>query len=362
MAIFKIFPEIDAFIASNASIENTGLDEILELGAYPDLTGTGHSSRVLLKFSDQDLDKVKTLVSGSSFTSHLKLYLADAYEIPTSYTVVAAPIYLPEGSDWIQGTGKAGDTPTNTSGVSWEYTNPLTKWPTAYPLEVTASYVTVVGGGTWYTNLLSSQDHTVRSTHDLNIDVTQATLSIQNLEIPNKGFILKLSDELDFNTGTPIRLKYFSKNTNTIYPPVLEFAWDDSQIDSTLSEIETDLMTLRLINGKPIYKTGTKQRFRLAVRPKFPSRRFSIVSIYTENYRLPEESYWGIKDEYTEEMVVDFSLIGTKVSADDKSSYFDIYMDGLQPERYYRVLVKTTVDGSEVVVPLEEPFKVVRNA
>jgi len=40
-----------------------------------------------------------------------------------------------------------------------------------------------------------------------------------------------------------------------------------------------------------------------------------------------------------------------------------VYMDGLQPERYYRILIKTVLDGSTVVVDDSNNniFKVVRN-
>jgi hypothetical protein len=365
MAVFKIFPEKDAFITSQSPTANAGLDEILELGAFPNIAGQGQSSRILIKFSDQDLTKVLTLVSGSNFEAKLKIYLAEAFEIPTSYTVTASPIYLESSQDWAQGVGKAGDIPVNQSGVSWEYINDIqnnTKWPTALPTGVTSSFEGIVGGGTWYTGSLEgSQEHLVDSLHDLDIDVTQAISAIENEVVTNNGFILKLDDSLDFNTGFPINLRYFSKDTNTIYPPVLEILWDDSIYTTTLPLLETDLATIRVSNGKEKYKVGTKQRFRLAVRPKFPQRQFSTTSIFTQNFRLPENSYWALKDEYTEELLIDYSLIGTKISADTKSSYFDIYMDGLQPERYYRVLVKTEVEGSEVIIPLEEPFKVVRN-
>jgi len=36
-------------------------------------------------------------------------------------------------------------------------------------------------------------------------------------------------------------------------------------------------------------------------------------------------------------------------------------MDGLQPERYYRILIKTTLDNSTVVVDNQNIFKIVRN-
>jgi hypothetical protein len=60
-------------------------------------------------------------------------------------------------------------------------------------------------------------------------------------------------------------------------------------------------------------------------------------------------------------MVIDFDTNFTKVSTSTSSSYFDIYMDGLEPERYYRVLVKTDIGGSTVIVDEDQVFKVVRN-
>ena len=43
-------------------------------------------------------------------------------------------------------------------------------------------------------------------------------------------------------------------------------------------------------------------------------------------------------------MVVPFDSKFTKVSCDSTGPYFDVYMDGLQPERYYRILVKSELD------------------
>jgi len=60
-------------------------------------------------------------------------------------------------------------------------------------------------------------------------------------------------------------------------------------------------------------------------------------------------------------MIIDFDTSYTKVSADNTSSYFDVYMDVLQPERYYRLLLKTTLADSNVVIDNNNVFKVVRN-
>ena len=60
-------------------------------------------------------------------------------------------------------------------------------------------------------------------------------------------------------------------------------------------------------------------------------------------------------------MVIDYDTVFTKISADNTSNYFDIYMDGLQPERYYRLLVKTEIDGTTSIIDNDQIFKVVRN-
>jgi hypothetical protein len=60
-------------------------------------------------------------------------------------------------------------------------------------------------------------------------------------------------------------------------------------------------------------------------------------------------------------MVVDFDTTYTKISADSTGNYFDIYMSGLQPERYYRILVKTEIAGTTTVHDNSNVFKVVRN-
>ena len=79
------------------------------------------------------------------------------------------------------------------------------------------------------------------------------------------------------------------------------------------------------------------------------------------NKVLPATSYWSIKDLDTEEIIIDYDTTYTKISADTSGSYFDVYMSGLQPERYYQLLLKTVLANKEVVV-LDENyyFKVIR--
>ena len=56
MAIYRIFPEKDSFIFTETPLGNAGRDEILELGGFPNTSNVGQTSRILLQFSDTDID------------------------------------------------------------------------------------------------------------------------------------------------------------------------------------------------------------------------------------------------------------------------------------------------------------------
>jgi hypothetical protein len=63
----------------------------------------------------------------------------------------------------------------------------------------------------------------------------------------------------------------------------------------------------------------------------------------------------------TEEIVVDYDTAYTKISCDSNGNYFDIYMNGLEPERYYKVLFKTILSNGETIISDNNHyFKVVR--
>jgi hypothetical protein len=75
---------------------------------------------------------------------------------------------------------------------------------------------------------------------------------------------------------------------------------------------------------------------------------------------MPTASYWSIVDLDSQEIVVDYDTTYTKISADPSGSYFDVYMNGLEPERYYKLLFKTTIAGSTMILDEQYYFKVVR--
>jgi len=331
MAVYKIFPEKSATLYSYYNSLNSGLDEILELSTFYTITSTNEVSRLLLKFPQSEItDVISNKISGSTYDAYLKLYLAYASEIPLDYTIYGYPI----SGSWNVGTGKLADSPITTDGVSWKYRDEIsgsTWFGIGFPAGTTGSYTgSNSGGGLWFTGSYE----TSQSLH---------------------------SNSIEFTTASKFETKYFSAETHTIYPPCLEIRWNDSVYSSSLTQITSDLIVATITNNQSEYQQDSVQRFRVNVRDKFPTRTFQTASVYLNNKILPSSSYWSIKDLDTEEIIVDFDTNYTKISADSQGNYFDVYMNGLQPERYYQLLVKTVLSNKEVLVLNQDYyFKVIR--
>ena len=369
MSVYKIFPEKSATLYSYYPTLNTGLDEILELSTFESIDGTNEVSRILLKFPSSEISgTIADKVGTSSFDCYLKLYLANATSIPLNYTIFNHPISV----DWNMGTGRAANLPITTDGASWGFAleSGSGVWfnPLAFPSGQTGSFLSGsnVGGGLWYTSSAyqSTQSFTFISEKDIELKVTNAVSASFKGIIPNYGFILKHSSSLEFTTASKFETKYFSSTTHTIYPPCLEIRWDDSSYNvGTQSTIDSNLYVISIGNNKNIYQQDSIQRFNVKARAKYPPRTFqtSSFSYALVNYALPSSSYWSIKDLDTEEIVVDYDTNYTKISCDSSGSYFNIYMNGLEPERYYKLLIKTELSNGEVIVFDENYyFKVIR--
>lgn len=358
MAIFKIFAEKDATLYSYREDMNTGLDQILELqninsnnGDYSDI------SRIVIKFSQKQIDNLfDNTITNKDFKCYLRLFLADARGLKDSYSINAYPLK----EEWEMGLGMYSDYVYDTQGVSWKYRNSFKQeWTSS------ADVFSPVpsGGGSWYSNYISSQSFNLDDEKDIFLDVTDSIKLFYSSSkgqngIDNNGFIVKAPLSLESGSSN-YTIKYFSKDTHTIYPPQLEFRYDDFHRSSSLIETDKSDIVVTLANNKKEFNEDSIQRFRINVRDRFPARAFQTTSIYLNNKILPEESYYAIKDLDTEEYVVDFNEY-TKLNADSIGNYFDINMGGLQPERYYQILIKSTVDNSTIIMDDDYYFKVIR--
>ena len=381
MAVYKLFPIKDATIYSGYPAMNTGLDALLEITSeYPTtLTPSPRVARSLIKFDQTEINNIiDNKISGSSWSGSLKSYISVAEGIDTTATMYVYPI----SGSWNNGTGEYLDSPQTTNGVSWVFTNESGshKWRVndIIPL-VTSSYTNGnSGGGTWYTgsnnpqvsSIEKSKTFSMRSSKDLNINVTDhiklwysssKNLDIGYIKVENEGFILKWDNNIEFTPSQSIQpiMKFYSVDTNTIYPPSLELKWDDSNYNTTLTEISTTDLFIGLDSNPGLFYSESVNRFKLNVRPEFPVRTFQTASLYTTNFALPESSYYAIKDLDTNEFVIDFDDNFTKISCNNDSNYFDVYMNGLEPERYYKILIKTIINGSVIVKDEDYYFKII---
>ena len=286
----------------------------------------------------------------------------------------------PLATAWNNGTGRYLDNQIVDNGASWIWTDysGSNKWTTAgFNSRRTASFVgsNNAGGGYWWTGsggyqwggseigpLEATQSFTLRSQKDMDLDVTDivkvwySSSSGLNAGLPsvnNNGFIVKWSENEEFNTSFAVNpwLKYYSVDTNTIYPPELEIKWRDFDYETgSLDVINTPDLFVALDNNQGTFYSQSINNFRLNVRPEFPARTFQTASLYTRNLALPSSSYYAIKDLSTNEYVVDFDPLFTQISCDVTGSFFKVYMNGLQPERNYQILIKTNIQGNTIVL------------
>ena len=309
--------------------------------------------------------------------SNLRNYAAVVTNLnSTSYLKV-----YPISQSWDMGTGRFGNSPVTTDGCNWREKKPGFNWTNGTFVDLTTgSYSqnqgTTTGGATWYTGsitnkiITASQAFTYSDPIDLDVDVTFAvdvwfsqSNGIGAADIPNEGFIVKQTSSVELipSQSQASTFKYYSVDTNTIYPPTLEIKFDDfyygtSSQMQTLSQPEAFISTY---NNDGIYFSESVQRFRIAAIPQYPKKIFQTASGYLTNFYLPKQAQYAIKDSETNEYVINFDSEYTKVSADATSSYFDIYMGGLEPERYYTILLKSKIDGTTKIYNEDMMFKVI---
>ena len=343
---------------------NTGIDEILEINKVVNNNGTvGNVSRVLIDF---DLSFISKSIQDGKIPSTAKYYL-NLFDATSEEVEVEQPlhIYMVSGS-WKQGSGKLDHDPVTDNGATYQYRDHEAKTPW-----VTGSVLTE--GGSWFT--ASNGQYEVSSSYDLTFDKKDVRAEVTDLVnkfiysisfYPNNGFIVKREDSgsygnnhatasFDFNTGQEGdssrlgNLKYFSRETHTIYPPKLEVEWDDSSWNSgSLSPLtSTDLERLKVYfkNMKTEYKEKSIVKFRVVGRELYPSSSFSATPSELGVKYLPSASVeYEVRDADTEEVIIPFGS-GSRVSCDSDGNFFRVQMNGLQAERDYRFGIKV-VSGS----------------
>ena len=398
MAYYFIFPELDTTLYSHPDRKtmNAGSDELLEIVKEPGSSDQyHHPSRVLIKFKNDDILSAISLIGDSTFTSslsssvNLEIALADAKNITETHIIAAYAV----SQSWNEGTGKYLNLPTGSDGVSWTYkdnSTTATEWSGV--TDVTDNFggnggtgsifsssgvnaPLTPGGGTWYTgsNFYGTQQFLKGEDLDINMDVKEivhrwsASLNVGETYpagIDNYGFLLKTLDNVEANASSSFgELQYFSSDTHTIYPPKLTFKWDDSVVytDGTNNQntAKSGSLFISLYNNQKEYNQNDETIFRIHVRDKYPDRTFSTTSNNLNIGYFTTSSYYSVRDAYSEREIIPFDDY-TKLSADENGMFFKLYMKGLQPERYYRLLFKNVHTDGTTIYDNDYYFKVVR--
>ena len=344
--ILRFYPSRDTTIYESAPTLNAGLDAILEITKTLATSSGGQStasfnSRILIDF---DLVQISASLQELNIDAlavdyGLKLYATEAEEIPLDYTLEA---YLVSGS-WDMGIGKRGNKPITSQGANWYYrvgtTSPANIWETSsFATNYTASWQINPGGGVWNELYEATQSYSYTTT-DIDMDVT--TLIQQGIISGSfKGLIIKKNDTAEQSLESIRALRFYSKETQTIYSPVLEVRYNDSVITGSLPPLDVDEdYNILTTNLKQTYKEGSRPRINVAPRYRYPTSVFQTSSLFVDSYKMPNDTQYAIYYAHSDDAVIDFGTY-TRLSADDRSSYFRLHLDSLQPERYYRILFK----------------------
>lgn len=372
MHIF-ISPNKDATLYSDFPTQNTGKDEILEIIKTP-ITVVSKSissstisyvsssilSRILIQF---DLNYISSLIENGTISTSPRFYLnmhvcrvEGQEEFSTLY------IYpVQTSSAWVQGVGKRLDSIIRESGVSWIYKDGdlLLNWINEggdyiQSIPVTASL---------WPNENNFQESEIYKYElaDLRADVSDIVYDWLSGSYDNNGFIIKRSDTEETDAKNYGIIQFYSTDTHTIYGPTLEVAWDDSLfVTGTLTSSNVDDMFIYAKNLKSVYNNREKVRINIGTRELFPSKSYSDSNPYIQQKYLPSSSYYSIIDAFTAETIVPFDTCSTKISCDSNGNFFNLWMNGFKPERYYKLRIKVVSDTSENIYDIPTNFKIVR--
>jgi hypothetical protein len=398
--MFRIFyAQSDATVyegattSSATSLTNTGLDEVLEIGKRLSTDGsTLLKSRSLIKFDISEIQQVLSTYSVplSSCKFILQLFTTHAKNLPSEYTIDAKIVAQP----WVNGTGYLGASPIIKDGVQWA--KPYASWSldnlsgsswisSSQQIQVNSSSLYVSGsgyGGSWLwqsgsgffntssfnqvffhqPGLDENESFSYRPT-DIYMDVTDAIdLWISGSgghTIENNGFILKFSDSDEIDAGVTGYIRFFSRDTHTVYVPRLIMYFDNSEYNSTLNDVDLESFLI-YSKLKPEYKDTEIIKLRIYARDKYPIKSPTNLFPTQTVQKLPTTTYYAVLDAATDEYIIPFDNIYNKVSCDNTSNYIYMDMNGFMPERYYRLEFMITDGFTQQYIDDQIYFKVVR--
>jgi hypothetical protein len=409
-----ILPTQDTWISSGSSeltgeslIDgNFGKDEILQINKIFQNSSFEYQTRALVDFGGSDFTSLSESISDGDIPSNAEFYLRlfeteGTSESSEEYSISAFPLYY----SWKEGFGKSTDNPKGTFGdswlnrdnregataISWSFRQAVSDAELRAAdadgdgIEFNEYHVTFTdagqafgsvtgsiwlgggegGGGVWINRkgYFASQSFSSEAA-DVEMNVTDMVNKWLDSSISNYGLILKFSGSQEEDSSTFGNLKFFSRNSNTIFQPKLEIRWDDhiacsgsntgSLNELTMSGLVDNYLYMKGL--KDSYKETEKVKFRVGARKRYLKKSVATsVQSLTNSYITEKSASYAIKDIATDEFIVPFSDY-TYLSCDNSGPYFKQWLNGFYSNREYKILLKLKyADGQEQV--FDDNFK-----
>jgi hypothetical protein len=270
----------------------------------------------------------------------LRMYFANGQGMPYEYEIEAYAL----DSEWKEGRGRLENLPSTDEAANWIQRLPSTDWNTA--------------GGDF-----SSQPVARQNFRGEDPDLMLRLNTILSQE-PQNGILLRRADE---DLEQLSELKFFSKQTRTIYVPHILLGVDNYQFDTSEADpVEVDNFTAYVANLQNRYEQG-QYRFEVSVEEKYEQRQFLGIrptartdSIGSQPF-LPQRSLrYEVRDRRTGLEFFPFDERYTSVSYSGGRHFFDLDTSQLLPKRDYELRLKY-VDpetGNEEIFDNEQTFRV----
>lgn len=319
-----ITPVQDASIYQQFPTRNAGFDEIIEVGKSRASSG---SIRGLIQF---DTDKLIAPFSSSFF---LNLRIANAEKFQRNQVIEFYNI----SDSWDEGTGFfEQDLRNPQDGATWQSAPATESLPIA-----TQSF-------DW-----KPKDVRINITGQVRAWITGSATGGLLIKIPS-------ADETSSVVNTNVR--FFSRNTHTIYPPTLEAVWNTQTMSVAPNcglSIASEEIEIFVTNMRPDMITGSVHRIRFGVRNANTVKSFrNVAARFKTGFFLPSGSHIGIQDAATKAFIVPFDT-GSFLSADNTGSYFDLKIENMYINRTYKILVRTTKPWGPETVDTGHTFRVI---
>ena len=346
----SFFANKDTFINSGSNFldgttftdKNTGKDEVLELKKVFFDRKFHAPTRVLIQFNTNEIESyISSSVLPNDYKVNLRMYETEGVSgLSEEYKIAAYPL----SQEWDEGVGKEADDPKTTDGCSWLYRK---NRDGATEISWTDN------GGTYIAGDEVTQSFSSESP-DINMDITTVAKKWFGGVNENYGLLLRLSGSRETSTGSFEDLKFFSRQTNTIYSPKLELRWDDSSHSfGSLTPLDVSGNSenyLYQLHAREAYKENETVKFRFGARKRYIDKSFSTsVQTISGSYLGAGSASYSIIDMATNESVVPFSAY-TTMSCDSVSNYFKQDLNSFEPNRAYKILVKVKHEDNQTII------------